>query len=102
MKKTLLLIPLLMLSGCVNQTEDEYFDEIYTNVYYDYNYEDRYYHISYEEQEWKMRPENLHTIYVVDYKLVDEEKGKYDPYNKVLNEFFVKGNNYKLFVYEQR
>lgn len=102
MKKTLLLIPLLILSGCVNTNEDDFYDTVYTNVFYDYSFDDRYYHISYEEQEWKMRPENLHTIYVYEYKLVDEEKGKYDPYNKVLNEFFIKGNNYKLFVYEIR
>lgn len=86
MKKLLLLIPLLMMSGCSS-------NKVYINVSYNFSYEDKCYVVETDdEKKYHVNVEDYHEIRVDSYKR--------DKNNKIIyNEFYT--NNKVLWVYNQ-
>lgn len=78
MKRTLLLLPLMLLTSC-GVRNIRYF-----NVAYDYNYEDHYYLVHYkEDKEKKLYEDNVHYVKVEQYPPTEDGHIAY-------NEFYIK------------
>lgn len=91
-KKSLLLLTLpLMICSCGSE-------KVYKNVSYEFNMDEHKYIVSLvdgtKNKEWKVEPKNVYFITTYYYN--------YDFNDPILNEFFVKGSSYKLYVYNYK
>ena len=86
-KKSLLLIPLLTF-GCSSK---EYH---YYNVEYEWVKEEQRYSVYTPDKTYKIKDGDLHYVYVDQYPCTETCSVL------AVNEFYVKGSNYRLYVYK--
>lgn len=96
------LIPLLLVS-CTNKVNKEVLVESYVNVHYYYSYDNDNYTVVYDENKESINVDvnNVYTIYVDEYRLVDQSKGKYYDNNIVYDELFIYKTTNKLYIYKK-
>ena len=95
-KKSLLLIPLLMLCSCGDKLGKS---ETYYNVAYTFNYDYMQYDVITDTMVYNVKPENFYNIYVSEYKLIDPNGNKYHEENQIVNELLIYKTTKKLYVY---
>lgn len=114
-KKSLLLITLLMLCSCVDAVEkgkdnnakgviltsskEEEPVETYYNVAYTFNYDYMQYDVITDTMVYNVKPENFYNIYVSEYKLIDPNGNKYHEENQIVDELLIYKTTKKLYVY---
>ena len=86
--RILLLLPLLLV-GCSDEKEYHYY-----NVKHEWSNDVRKHIVYVEDNEYLLNIEDVHYVFVKDYPCADT------CYTLVLNEFYVKGQNYRLYVYK--
>lgn len=101
------LIPLLLVS-CTNNFnnatgKNETLVESYVNVHYYYSYDNDNYVVVYDEDKESVNVDvkNVYTIYVDEYRLVDQSKSKYYDDNIVYDELFIYKTTNKLYIYKK-
>ena len=87
-KKLLLLAPLLLLSSCNDLV-------IYDNVSYEYNFTKQNYSVACYGKSWVIGIDDVHCVFVSQYPPTSIGDG-----HVALNQFYVKGKSYNLYVYK--
>lgn len=99
-KKILLLVSCLILCGCTNDKVKGYDGGVeYYNVQYQFNYVDMDYDVYVDKNQYKVKPSNLYTVYVLEYDHYKKEDkdGNVVSSCRVENKFYTK--TLELFVF---
>ena len=94
MKRTLLLIPIILVA-CNSNIANEPKEDRYQNVIYSFNFENRNYKVIANEKTYNISVENTYHIYSNEYYFTTSG-------NVILeNEFYIKGLTQKLYLYHK-